>query len=66
VVLILFSEKIKKLHMDITNDMENNLLNNVLFCRLNDYKPCLLIQKRLRLILHHLNLCHFHLILRFK
>jgi len=52
--------------MDVTNGMENNLLNNVLFCRLNDYKPCLPIQKRLRLILHHLNLFHFHLILRFK
>jgi len=52
--------------VDITNGVENNLLNNVLFCRLNDYKRCLLIQRHLRLILHHLNLFHFHLILRFK
>jgi hypothetical protein len=31
VFLILFLEKIKKLHIDITNGMDNNLLNNVLF-----------------------------------
>jgi hypothetical protein len=65
-VVILFFEEIKNLCMNITNALENNVLNNVLFCRLNDYKPCLLIQKHLRLILHHLNLCHFHLTLKFK